>query len=214
MIAKIKSKKHEESKGLLGDNVCDEVGANQRRRNAMVKTVASVIMYCLVLFTWVLIDSLDETAFNVRNIAAKCVYLASLGLLIFELAWCARYQSATETMTSCACILIKPLLIVNGEKTQLVIAMALISLLAIHKITMKAIVKPHASILAALIYVTMNLYFYRTSHREKISTLQFAKAFLGFPSYNYYLHGFLTALNTYSIHLLAVLLIPYMCYNP
>lgn len=50
----------------------------------------------------------------------------------------------------------------------------------------------------------------RTSHRPKFSSIQFGKAYLGFNTYNYYLHGFLVLLNTYSANIIGFLMLPYM----
>ena len=64
--------------------------------------------------------------------------------------------------------------------------------------------------LALLHYFTILQYFYRTSHRERFNTVQFAKAFLGFTEYNYCLHGFLVLINTYSSLIIGFLILPYL----
>lgn len=61
-----------------------------------------------------------------------------------------------------------------------------------------------------LIYLTMIQYFYRTSHRERFSSLQFGKAFLGFTEYNYWLHGALVLMNTYAPHIIALMMLPWV----
>jgi hypothetical protein len=62
----------------------------------------------------------------------------------------------------------------------------------------------------ALINLTMLQYFYRSGLRERFSSIQFSKAFLGFPTYNYLLHAFLVLLNTYSSHVLALTSLPFI----
>ena len=59
-----------------------------------------------------------------------------------------------------------------------------------------------------LIYLTMIQYFYRTTHRERFSSLQFGKVFLGFTEYNYWLHGALVLMNTYAPHIIGFIMLP------
>lgn len=70
-------------------------------------------------------------------------------------------------------------------------------------------VKPTAAMYTLLVYLIITQYFFRTGHRYRFSTIQFAKAFLGFHEYNYYVNGFLVTLNTYSSHLIGFLLLPF-----
>ena len=61
-----------------------------------------------------------------------------------------------------------------------------------------------------LVYLTMIQYFYRTTHRERFSSLQFGKAFLGFTEYNYWLHGGLVLMNTYAPHIICFMMLPWV----
>lgn len=104
---------------------CDTVTAgdpNDKKREdkkagSLVRMIGSMIMYILVFLTWAEIDSDEDGAVLLRNITAKSVYLGSICLLAFELMKNSKTSSMKDAMTNCACILIKPILIVNGDKS-------------------------------------------------------------------------------------------------
>jgi len=98
-------------------------------------------------------------------------------------------------------IILKPLLLVSGEESQLALVLCLIQYLAIKRLPTQS---------PLLVCLTMTQYFYKTSHRERFSAIQFSRAYLGFPSYNFYLHGFLVILNTFAPHILGMSLMPHV----
>ena len=134
----------------------------------------------------------------VKNQVARFIYLVSLMNTILVIS-----SSRDITFTDLCFILIKPMLIVAGHQSQVVLMLCLFQYMALENISDKS-----TTTTLLLVYLTMQLYFYRTSHRERFSSIQFAKAFLGFTDYNYYLHGFLVILNTYSSQIIGFLLLP------
>ena len=107
--------------------------------------------------------------------------------------------------------MLKPILVVSGEESQAPIVLCLIQYLALASFISKTgRTKTSSLSVSLMIYFTMIQYFYRTSHRERFSSIQFGKAFLGFSDYNYYLHGFLILVNTYSSHIIGFLMTPHI----
>jgi hypothetical protein len=69
--------------------------------------------------------------------------------------------------------------------------------------------KPSVVTLSVYLAITMMQYFFRLGMRNKFATIKFGAAFLGFSDYNFFLHGFLTLLATYTAHILAIFTLPY-----
>jgi hypothetical protein len=51
-------------------------------------------------------------------------------------------------------------------------------------------------------------YFFRSGYRYELSTIKFGAAFLGFPHYQFFLHGFLTLSAFYTSHVIPFTLMP------
>lgn len=169
----------------------------------------TVGLISLISFTWAQ-NPEEAEGNNRRNLSAKLVYLVSFALLLFELAYKSTRQSILELFTKLALIMMKPIFIVNGPQQTMSILLIVVNLLALKIFVQNLKFKPNILTYAVMLYYTIQLYFYRTSHRERINSIQFAKAFLGFPQYQYYLHGFLVTLNTFSPHFIGFLLLPYL----
>lgn len=146
--------------------------------------LVSVISTISLALLWSLID---------RDNLAFAIYMVSLLNLALHLR--------SPNSLTLSFIILKPLLLVSGEESQLALILCLVQFLAIKHL-------PRQSTL--LVFLTMTQYFYRTSHRERFSSLQFSRAYLGFPIYHFYLHGFLVTLNTFAPHILGMALLPYV----
>jgi hypothetical protein len=73
----------------------------------------SSILLSITAYVWSQ-DTNQEESNNRRNLAAKSVYLISLGHLLFELFYKSNKQTIMELFTKIALIIIKPIIIVNG----------------------------------------------------------------------------------------------------
>lgn len=80
--------------------------------------------------------------------------------------------------------------------------------LAVRKLILNLTHKPSAFALAAYISMTTLHYFYRNGISHDLASIKYGAAFLGFPDYHFYLHGFLTILVTYTSHIIPFLLLP------
>ncbi|TNV84492.1 hypothetical protein FGO68_gene11513 [Halteria grandinella] len=172
----------------------------------------SAILLSTIAYVWSLDANLSDSN-DRRNATAQTVYISSLVLLIADIAMNAAFQNIQETFTKIVFNLVKPIILVNGPQSTLTIVMLIVQLLSIKSFVIKLKLRPHILTYATLIYFTLLQYFYRTGHRERISSIQFQKAFLGFPQYNYFINGFLVVLNTFSSHALGFFLVPYLCFG-
>jgi hypothetical protein len=148
-----------------------------------------------------------------KHYVARAIYLSSFGLLIGEIA--VYFLSSRDNRPNqeqffaiMLFTLMKPILIVNGKTNQLVVVLCLVQLIALRTLVAGARVKPSQMWYAMTIQCSIWQYFYRTSHRESISSIQFGKAFLGFTEYHFQLHGALVVINTYSAYLIAFFMLP------
>ncbi len=69
--------------------------------------------------------------------------------------------------------------------------------------------KPITFSLALVLYLTAHQYWFRTKHRNRFSSIKFGSVFVGFTEYNYFLHGSLTLVATYSSHIVTMLMMPW-----
>ena len=97
----------------------------------------------------------------------KFVYIASFILLIREIfSIGTKPEPRVSMFTKCALILMKPILLVNGKQSQIVIVLCFAQFIAIRYIFSKVSIKPKLLTTALLVYFTILQYFYRTSHNE------------------------------------------------
>jgi hypothetical protein len=68
--------------------------------------------------------------------------------------------------------------------------------------------KPSVFVLGTYIALTCMQYFFRNGYKNDLSTIKFGAAFLGFPHYQFFLHGFLTLTAFYSSHVIPFMLMP------
>jgi len=127
-----------------------------------------------------------------NNEIAKLIYvlcgLGSLTILLF---------SRSMKSHKCALLIVclsKPILLVSGKEWQLLIALELLVLMILHS---SFFVGTTGYYRCLILQFASQLFFYRSSHRERFNSLQFGKIYLGFTEYNYYLHSILLILNTF-----------------
>lgn len=163
-----------------------------------------------ILYLWTLDDSSNSPDESTRHLLARILYFFSLALLVLNIIGLKAGVFKKENFaTRVLIILMKPLFLVNGVTQQLVLVLCLVQFIALREF-LRGLTKKATPLVVALLYYFMIVqYFYRTSHRERFSSIQFGKAFLGFSTYNYWLSGALVVLNTYTAHLIAFLLLPY-----
>ena len=136
---------------------------------------------------------------EIRNYAAKGVYfLTPLTLLL----------NSPPSYHSLFLCLLKPLLLLSGPENALPLLLLITQLLALSSFLAQHRRQINTTMISMLLYLTMIQYFYRTSHRERFSSLQFAKAFVGFTQFNYYLHGVLVIINTYTAQIIGMMMVP------
>lgn len=82
-------------------------------------------------------------------------------------------------------------------------------MLALKVILSRLRLKPITFSLAIVLYLTAHQYWFRTKHRNRFSSIKFGSVFVGFTEYNYFLHGFLTLVATYSSHIVTMLMMPW-----
>ncbi|TNV84606.1 hypothetical protein FGO68_gene1923 [Halteria grandinella] len=190
-------------------NYCTFSRTSRPRISLTLRLSISAALLSVTAYVWSQ-DPNEHDSNARRNAAAKFVYIASLLHMIFELVYKSTYQTLMEFFTKVALIMVKPVMIVNGLQSTLTIVLLIVQLLSIKSFATQMKLRPHILTYATLIYFTLLQYFYRTGHRERISSIQFQKAFLGFPQYNYFINGFLVTLNTFASHVVGFLLLPYL----
>ena len=154
---------------------------------------------------------------NEKNTLALIIYLTSFFLLFLEI-YITNFGPSNRVQgcffTRFLVILMKPILIVNGELSQLVIILCFAQFIFLKSYLNNLKIKPPPMLIAYIVFLITNQYFYRTGHRQRFSAIQFGKAFLGFPKYNYYLHQSLVILNTYSSYFIGFFLLPCIMSKP
>ena len=63
---------------------------------------------------------------------------------------------------------------------------------------------------SVIAYLSMILFFFRSSHRMRFDAFQYFQIFIGFQRYHVYLHIFLGLLNTYSAYIIGLLMVPFI----
>jgi hypothetical protein len=162
----------------------------------------SILQYLLLCSVLALND-----ASQLKNDIAKAGYISSLLHLITLIIWqwlkLGPTYSTRQSYILALSIALKPLLLIAGEDSLVPLALAVVHFVALSRLQLKSV-----PLLAMLMYLSGQCYFYRTSHRERFSSIQFGKAFLGFTEYRFYLHGALVLMNTYSAHIISCLMVP------
>lgn len=114
-------------------------------------------------------------------------------------------------MTTIILAAMKPILLVGGVESQLILVIYLRNLLALKFIATYQD-KQSRFLYCIIFYASMSLFFLRTGHRYQLDKLQFAETYLGFSVFKPALHTFLLVLNTYSTHIMALFMLP-LCSN-
>jgi hypothetical protein len=114
-------------------------------------------------------------------------------------------------MTSLLLTLMKPIFLLAGVESQIILVIFIRQLLALKHIS--TYLENKSRILyCILFYTSINLFFLRTGHRYQFDKLQYTEIFLGFSEYSPILHSIFLAINTFSSLLLAMFALPY-CSN-
>ena len=159
----------------------------------------------------VLIWALDRGSAEVKSLLARAVYIISLLHLTYQLL-VNFFTDQTSSSLNIAFLIMKPLLLASGDDCCIPLVLLFIQYLSLARY-IKTLRNPSKGYISIVVYLLMQQGFYRTSHRERFSSIQFGKAFLAFPHYNFCLHAFLIILNTYSSQILGLIMLPHILGN-
>jgi hypothetical protein len=149
-----------------------------------------------ILWTLNPMNSADET---IRHFLAKIVIVGSFLMIIAEIIIGRISGLSGSHLSARICFsIIKPMIMLNGHTFQVALVACIGQHLALRALVSRLPVKPSSFTVAMLFYLQGLQYWYRTNHRNRFSSIKLGSVFLGFTSYNYYLHGVLALLITYS----------------
>jgi len=157
--------------------------------------------------------TLDPSNHNdepLRHFLAKIIIVGSFLMIIAD-TYIARTLGFTGShLSTRICFsLIRPMILLNGHTFQFALVACLGQNLALRALIERLRTKPSSLAVAMFFFVSAGQYWYRTNHRNRFSSIKLGSVFLGFTSYNYYFHGMLSVLVTYSSQLISALMMPW-----
>ena len=143
-------------------------------REFKIRGVLSFILYQLVLYTWTQ-SSTEQGGIDNRNASASTVYIVSFIIIIAQCLYTMvkdrKNASTLELGTLVAMMLIKPILLVNGAESQNIIFISFLVIVALKLVFSNLVNRPSPFMIAVILTLTMNSLFFRTGHREMISSI-------------------------------------------
>ena len=149
-----------------------------------------------ILWTLDPMNSADEA---IRHFLAKIVIVGSFLMIIAEIIIARIYGHSGSQLSTRICFsIIKPMIMLNGHTFQVALVACIGQHLALRALVSRLPTKPSSFTVAMFFFLQGGQYWYRTNHRNRFSSIKLGSVFLGFSSYNYYFHGILALLVTYS----------------
>lgn len=149
-----------------------------------------------ILWTLDPMNSADEA---IRHFLAKIVIVGSFLMIIAEIIIARIYGHSGSQLSTRICFsIIKPMIMLNGHTFQVALVACIGQHLALRALVSRLPSKPSSFTVAMFFFLQGGQYWYRTNHRNRFSSIKLGSVFLGFTSYNYYFHGVLALLVTYS----------------
>ena len=149
-----------------------------------------------ILWTLDPMNSADEA---IRHFLARIVIVGSFLMIIAEIIIARIYGHSGSQLSTRICFsIIKPMIMLNGHTFQVALVACIGQHLALRGLVSRLPTKPSSFTVAMFFFLQGGQYWYRTNHRNRFSSIKLGSVFLGFTSYNYYFHGVLALLVTYS----------------
>ncbi|CDW75957.1 gpi ethanolamine phosphate transferase 3-like [Stylonychia lemnae] len=170
------------------------------------------VMNLSMALALVTLNELQESEY--KHMVAKIIIIASfIWFIITFLRIILTKQNESFSNKTYLFAIINILYVLNGPNLMMSLTLMVIQTEAFMRILNKVKVKPSIFTVSIFIYMTIQQYFYRTSHRERFNAIQFGKVYLGFTEYNFQLHGLFVLMNTYTSHIMGFLMIPAIIKN-
>ena len=160
--------------------------------------VVGAFFSCILAILWTL-DPMNSADEPIRHFLAKIVIVGSFLMIIAEIIIARNSGFSGSHLSSRICFsIIKPIIMLNGQTFQVTLVACIGQHLALRALVSRLPSKPSSFTVAMLFFLQGGQYWYRTNHRNRFSSIKLGSVFLGFTSYNYYFHGVLALLVTYS----------------